>query len=155
MGKEACLKANTIFETVVFYPIEIPIFYKAIKNVKSISEESDDIDLNVFLIYLEPKFEVLLRNIQEGKISSANIVFHIYEIPYLCALIDIYLSEKCLNNKEEEHLYEILERFEILYDKHYSDIKKFNFYPITKKVNLLREIQEEKDKFFKIKGQRY
>ena len=107
------------------------------------------------LIYLEPKFEVLLRNIQEGKISSANIVFHIYEIPYLCALIDIYLSEKCLNNKEEEHLYEILERFEILYDKHYSDIKKFNFYPITKKVNLLREIQEEKDKFFKIKGQRY
>ena len=29
MGKEACLKANTIFETVVFYPIEIPIFYKA------------------------------------------------------------------------------------------------------------------------------
>jgi hypothetical protein len=142
-------KIDFTFESIIFYPIEIPVFYKAIKSTQSMCLKNDNTDLKNYLTYLEPKFKVLLQNIYKGNISPINMVFHIYEISYICTLIDTYLIDGNLVLEKEKYLYEILERFEYLYYKHFSKIKHFNLYPITKKEYLLKEIQKEKENFFK------
>lgn len=150
MKKNLQPQIDFIFESVVFYPIEIPIFYKAIKGIQAMCSENDSTDLKNYLTYLEPEFKELFQSISNGRISPVNVVFHIYEIPYICVLIDTYLINEELSPEKEKYLYDILDRFECLYYKHFSKIKAFSLYSIAKKKQLLKEIQKEKKNFFGI-----
>lgn len=150
MKKNSQSQIDFVFESVVFYPIEIPIFYKVIKRINATCSDNNSTDLKNYLTYLEPRFKLLFQNISEGKISSINMIFHIYEVPYICVLIDTYLIDEKLPPEKEKYLYDILDRFEYLYYKHFSRIKPFCLYPITKKKYLLKEIQKEKKNFFKV-----
>lgn len=150
--KNSKMQIDFIFESITFYPSEIPIFYKVIKYIKSLYQGNTTKDFEKYLTYLESKFQPLFQNIREGKISSVNMVFHIYELPYVCVLIDSYLLEKNfeLSSKEERYIYDILDRFELPYFKHFPKIKKFNLCPIKRKKHILKEIQQEKEKFFNV-----
>lgn len=150
MKKNSQSQIDFTFESIIFYPVEIPVFYQAIKCAQAMHLKNDNTDLKSYLTYLEPKFKVLLQNIYKGKISPVNMVFHIYEIPYICALIDTCLIDANLSSKKSEYLYDVSDRFEYLYSKHFSKIRKFNLYPVAKKEHLLKEIQKEKENFFKI-----
>lgn len=93
------------------------IKYKVIKYIKSLYQGNTTEDFEKYLTYLESKFQPLFQNIREGKISSVNMVFHIYELHYVCVLIGSCLLEKNfeLSSKEERYIYDILDRFELPY----------------------------------------
>lgn len=150
MINKRTFKTERIYEEMVFYPIEIPIFYKMIKQYKSTSQEFEDTDLYNYLTCLEPVIHKLFQKIKDGNVSSAHLVFHIYEIPYLCALIDAYLTEESIDEKDEKYLYDMMERIEALYYKHYSKIKKFNLCPTDRKKHIIQNIIKEKDEYFKV-----
>ena len=150
--KNSQSQIDFIFESIIFYPSEIHIFYKIIKNIKSIYKGNTTEDFEKYLIYLEDKFKPFFQNICDGKISSVNMIFHIYELLYVCAIIDAYMIENDfeLTPKEEKYLQDILERFELLYYKYFSKIKKFCHYPIKRKKYILKKIQQEKERFFNV-----
>lgn len=88
------MQIDFIFESITFYPSEIPAFYKVIEYIKSLYQGNTTEDFEKYLTYLESKFQPLFQNIREGKISSVNMVFHMYELPYVCVLIASYLLEE-------------------------------------------------------------
>ena len=104
MKKNSQSQIDFVFESVVFYPIEIPIFYKAIKRINATCSDNNSTDLKNYLTYLEPRFKLLFQNISEGKISSINMIFHIYEVPYICVLIDTYLIDEKLPPRKRKIL---------------------------------------------------
>lgn len=148
--KNSQLQIDFIFQSITFYPIEIPIFYKVIETVKSMYQDSSSEDFKKYLTYLESKFKPLFQSIRNGEISPVRMIFHIYELLYICILIDIYLIDNYLTAKEEKYLYEILDRFELFYYKYYPKIARFNLYPAKKRKYILREVQKEKARFFNV-----
>lgn len=147
--KNSKMQIDFIFESITFYPSEIPIFYKAVKYIKSLYQGNTTEDFEKYLTYLESKFQPLFQNIREGKISSVNMVFHIYELPYVCVLIDSYLLEKNfeLSSKEERYIYDILDRFELPYFKHFPKIKNLIFVLLKEKSIYLKKSSKKKKNF--------